>query len=394
MHIKIRDLVIEKLSFLENITDETVREIISKEIITFDEAKDMTLSERKKLLKRVFADIRGYDVIQELIDDSSISEIMVNGIDSIFVEKNGVITKTKLKFDSEDRLEYIIQKMVGKVGRTINTSNPIVDARLETGDRVNAVFPPISLRGPILTIRKFQNKKLNMDELIKIGSLSSDCADFLKDVLKARYNVFISGGTGSGKTTFLNALTEFIDRDERVITIEDSAELELSGIDNWVRMETRNANAEGEGGVNIRDLLRTSLRMRPDRIVVGEVRGMEAVDMLQAMNTGHDGSLSTGHANSAKDMLSRIETMVMMDMEIPLQAIKKQINSAIDLIIHVARLKDGSRKVISVSALSEIENEDYKLIPLYEREEANSEIKRTENKIPRKYKLDRLKKTS
>ncbi len=392
MYKKIREIAIENLSSVSNLSDEKVKEIISSTIISSSETKNMSLKSKKKLAKRVFADIRGYGVIQELIDDKEINEIMVNGTDSIFIEKNGVIQKTSLAFENVERLEYVIQKMVENVGRTINSANPIVDARLKSGDRVNAVFPPISLNGPVLTIRKFQNEKLNIRSLIQTGSLSKECADFLRDLVVAKYNIFISGSTGSGKTTFLNALTEFVGRDERVITIEDSAELELSDIQNWIRMETRNANTEGEGAISMRTLVKTSLRMRPDRIIVGEVRGIEAIDMLQAMNTGHDGSLSTGHANSAKDMLSRIETMVMEEIDIPLIAIKKQINSAIDIVIHLSRGKDGSRKVVSVSALSELTGGEYNLVEIYYRPNSSSELIRSDKAMPRTKKLDSLNK--
>lgn len=387
MKTLLRLRVIERLKMLENISDESVKEAILKELTSGEEFKTLSLREKNQLLYRVFAEIRGYGILQELLDDAEISEIMVNGIHDIFIEKRGRLEKTKLEFETEERLDYIIQKMVAEVGRSVNAANPIVDARLESGERINVVLSPISLKGSTLTIRKFQNTKLSMDTLIENKTLTKEAADFLKTMVVARYNIFISGATASGKTTFLNALSSYIDRDERIISIEDSAELELLNHSNWVRLETRNANSLGEGGITTRDLLKNSLRMRPDRIIVGEVRGAEAIDMLQAMNTGHDGSLSTGHANSAEDMLSRIETMVLSSLEIPLIAIKKQINSALDLIIHLNRNKDGRRVVDSISALSELVGGDYHLISLFTRENEADDLIRTESPIPRIKKL-------
>lgn len=387
MKTLLRLRVIERLKMLENISDESVKEAILKELTSGEEFKTLSLREKNQLLYRVFAEIRGYGILQELLDDAEISEIMVNGIHDIFIEKRGRLEKTKLEFETEERLDYIIQKMVAEVGRSVNAANPIVDARLESGERINVVLSPISLKGSTLTIRKFQNTKLSMDTLIENKTLTKEAADFLKTMVVARYNIFISGATASGKTTFLNALSSYIDRDERIISIEDSAELELLNHSNWVRLETRNANSLGEGGITTRDLLKNSLRMRPDRIIVGEVRGAEAIDMLQAMNTGHDGSLSTGHANSAEDMLSRIETMVLSSLEIPLIAIKKQINSALDLIIHLNRNKDGRRVVDSISALSELVGGDYHLISLFTRENEADELIRTESPLPRIKKL-------
>ncbi len=366
MHKKIRENTINNLANYEVINDALVKEIIANEVIYSEHSKNLPIQKRLDLIERVFADIRGFDVLQSLLDDDSVSEIMVNGMNKIFIERNGKIEETKLTFDDEDRLEYVIQKMVSTVGRSVNTMNPIVDARLESGDRINIVLPPVSLNGAVITIRKFQNENLTMNKLIKIGSLSKECRDELKTWVDAKYNIFISGGTGSGKTTFLNALANFIKKEERVISIEDSAELRLHNLQNWIRLESRNKNSEGEGEITIRDLLKTSLRMRPDRIIVGEIRGQEAIDMLQAMNTGHDGSLSTGHANSPIDMLRRIETMVMSGMDIPLEAIKSQINSAIDIVIHLARFPDGSRKVSKISAIGDKNDEEYHMIDIYE----------------------------
>ncbi len=379
MRKELREATIDKLSEIENINDDVVKELITNEVIHSEKSKNLPIKNRLDLIERIFADIRGFDVLQALLDDEDVSEIMVNGKNKIFIEKKGKIIETELSFDDEDRLEYIIQKMVSTVGRTVNTMNPIVDARLESGDRINVVLPPVSLNGPILTIRKFQNENLSMNSLIKIGSLSQECAEELKTWVKSKYNIFISGGTGSGKTTFLNALANYISSDERVISIEDSAELRLNGLENWIRLESRNPNSEGEGGITIRDLLKTSLRMRPDRIIVGEIRDKEAIDMLQAMNTGHDGSLSTGHANSPVDMLRRIETMVMSGMDIPLPAIKNQINSAIDIVVHLARFADGSRKVSKISALADKNGDDYKLATIYEyRKEDGGKLIRTD----------------
>ncbi len=375
MHREIRENTINALADYDVIDDEIVKEIISNEVIYSEKSKNLPIKDRLNLIERIFADIRGFDVLQSLLDDDSVSEIMVNGMNKIFVEKNGKIEETELSFDNEERLEYVIQKMVSTVGRSVNTMNPIVDARLESGDRINIVLPPVSLNGAVITIRKFQNENLNIDKLINMGSLTKECRDELKTWVNLKYNIFISGGTGSGKTTFLNALANFISPDERVISIEDSAELKLSKLKNWIRLESRNKNSEGEGEITIRDLLKTSLRMRPDRIIVGEIRSTEAIDMLQAMNTGHDGSLSTGHANSPIDMLRRIETMVISGIDIPLNAVKNQINSAIDILIHLARFPDGSRKVSKICAIGDKNNGDYELIDIYEfRAECDKDI--------------------
>lgn len=383
----LRERVIEKLKLQEYITDEGVRESLCEELAEGEEFNELSMTEKNELIYSVFSEIRGYGILQELLDDKSIMEIMVNGAEDIFIEKNGRLIKTKLKFESEERLDFVIQKMVNEVGRSVNTANPIVDARLETGERINVVLPPVSLNGAVLTIRKFQNGKLSMDKLVELGSLSMEAANFLKKIVSAKYNIFISGATASGKTTFLNALSTYIDTRERIISIEDSAELELPKHENWVRLETRNSGSTGGGGISTRDLLKNALRMRPDRIIVGEIRGAEAIDMLQAMNTGHDGSLSTGHANSAEDMLSRIETMVLGGLDIPLLAIKKQINSAIDIVIHLSRNKEGKRVVESISAMSELVDGDYKLIELYSRNNETRELLNTGAALPRTRKI-------
>lgn len=316
----------------------------------------LSISETFAAIEEIFSSIRGLGVLDEILSDENVTEIMINGPDDIFIEKSGRLQKLEKTFESRERLEDIIQRIVGTAGREVNLSNPIVDTRLMDGSRVNVVMPPIALNGPIVTIRKFSKEPMTFEKLIKYGSVTPLIRDLLKELVEAKYNIFISGGTGSGKTTFLNALSNFIPGDERVITIEDSAELQIVGIANLVRLETRNANSAGTGAITIRDLIKSALRMRPERIVVGEVRGGEALDMLQAMNTGHDGSLSTGHANSAQDMLSRLETMVLTGAEgLPLPAIRQQIESAVDIIVHLSRLRDKSRKTISISELNGID---------------------------------------
>ena len=305
-------------------------------------------------------------MLQELVDDASVTEIMINGAKNIFIERKGRITKCEQEFESDIRLQDVIQTIVSGTNRIVNESSPIVDARLQDGSRVNVVLPPIALDGPILTIRKFPEKPITMEGLIEFGALTPQVADFLCTLVKAKYNIFISGGTGSGKTTFLNALSNYIPEDERIITIEDSAELQIRSISNLVRLECRNANVEGKNAITIRDLIKSSLRMRPDRIVVGEIRDSGAIDLLAAYNTGHDGSLSTGHANSVKDMLNRLEALVLQGVDMPVQAIRKQISSAIDIIVHLGRLRDKSRKVLEISEVLEVSGEEIIVNPLYE----------------------------
>lgn len=321
--------------------------------------------DRKTIIDNIVNSMKRLGPLQPLIDDPSITEIMINGPTNVFIERSGRLYKTDTTFKSKKQLEDIIQKIVSRVNRTVDTSNPICDARLEDGSRVNIVLDPIAIEGPIVTIRKFPEKVIMFDDLISWGAITPEATEFLKNCVRAKYNIFVSGGTGSGKTTFLNALSNFIPADERIITIEDSAELQIKTVPNIVRMETRNANTEGKGEINIRDLIKSSLRMRPERIVVGEVRGAEALDMLQAMNTGHDGSLSTGHANSPQDMLSRLETMVLTGADFPMDAIRQQIAAAIDLIVHLGRLSDKSRKTLDIVELCGYENGKYILNPLY-----------------------------
>ncbi|NIK76304.1 pilus assembly protein CpaF [Paenibacillus castaneae] len=333
------------------------------------ERNPLTATEKVKLVRRLFHSFRGLDILQPLMEDSSISEIMINHHAEIFVERNGRMSLLPVSFESRERLEDLIQTVVASVNRVVNESSPIVDARLKDGSRVHVVLPPVALKGPCMTIRKFPEQPLAMEQLVSIGSLTSEAADFLKELIGAQYNIFISGGTGTGKTTFLNALSQFIPIDERIVTIEDSAELQIRTLPNLVSMETRNANTEGKGEITIRDLIRASLRMRPNRIIVGEVRGGEALDMLQALNTGHSGSMSTGHSNGAKDMVARLETMVLSAADLPVQVIRQQIASAIDIIIHLSRFRDRSRKVTDISEIKGMEGGEVLLNPLFVFEE-------------------------
>lgn len=368
---QIKEAVLAELDFSKEIEDKEIRNIIDEAIVKSSKEYYMPIQERYRLSKELFFDIRRLGILQELIEDDSITEIMVNGVDNIFVERNGRVEQWSQNFQNKDKLLDVIQQIVAECNRVVNESSPIVDARLSNGARVNVILPPVALNGPILTIRRFADTAITMDTLVQWKSLTREMAEFLGQLVKAKYNIFISGGTGSGKTTFLNALTAFIPQEERIITIEDSAELQLQGIPNLVRLETRNANVEGCVPVTIRDLIKASLRQRPDRIVIGEVRGAECIDLLSAMNTGHDGSLSTGHANSARDMLSRLETMVLMGMDIPMAAIEKQIASAIDIFVHLGRLKDKSRKVLEISEVLGYEQGEIKLNPIYQYVEAN-----------------------
>lgn len=365
---EIKSRLLEKLDHSMEMEDEAVQELVENEVWLMGKETYIPLAEKKRLCREIYYAIRKYDVLQELLEDETVTEIMVNGPDHIFIEKEGRLQQWQTAFESEDKLLDVIQQIVAKANRVVNESSPIVDARL-FGSRVHVVLPPVALNGPILTIRRFGKTPLLIPELLRLGSVSQEICTFLENLVIAGYNIFISGGTGSGKTTFLNALSSFIPRTERIITIEDSAELQIQGNDNLVRLETRNANVEGCKPVTIRDLIRASLRMRPDRIIVGEVRGAEAIDMLQALNTGHDGSLSTGHANSAADMIARLETMVLMGMELPLAAIRRQIAGGVDLIVHLGRLRDKSRRVLSVSEVVGYEQGEVLLSVLYEFQE-------------------------
>lgn len=362
----IREKVLERIDISRDISEEELWEAIDGCICEMAQEQIIPIRERREYARQVFNSIKRLDILQELIDDDSISEIMVNGYENIYIEKEGRIEKWDKQFECQEKLLDIAQQIAAKSNRIINESIPILDTRLSNGSRVNMVLPPVALDGPIITIRKFYSTPITIERLIEMNSISQEAAVFLENLVKAKYNIFVSGGTGSGKTTFLNALSNYIPAQERVITIEDSAELQIHSVKNLVRLETKNANIEGNGQITIRDLIKSSLRMRPDRIIVGEVRGEEAVDMLQAMNTGHDGSLSTGHANSTTDMISRLETMVLMGMDIPIEAIRSQIASAIDIIVHLGRIRDKTRKVLEISEVSGMTDGSVTVNKLYE----------------------------
>lgn len=392
---EIKQYITENLP-LSKLSDEELQEKV--EAITMEKLSGQYISieQQISIVEQVYSSIRGFGLLDSIISDDTITEVMINGPQNIFIEQNGRLFKLDKEFESQRRLEDIIQRIVGLAGREVNQANPICDTRLPDGSRVNVVLPPIALCGPTVTIRKFSKTPMTIEKLIQYGSITKEIAEKLQMLVKAKYNIFISGGTGSGKTTFLNALSNYIPKDERVITIEDSAELQIEGIDNLVSLETRNANASGAGQITIRDLIKSSLRMRPERIIVGEVRGGEALDMLQAMNTGHDGSLSTGHANSTEDMLSRLETMVLQGAAgLPLEAIRQQIASAVDIIIHLSRLRDKSRKTMEITEVVGYENGKIILNPLYVFEEdenstlerVSGTLRRTKNPMKNTFKL-------
>ncbi len=362
----IRERVLSEIPAGVELTDRELLALIEKYIAETGSGEYMRLEEKRQLRHMVFNAIRRMDVLQDMLEDEEITEIMVNGPNHIFVEKEGRLWETGLSFEHQARLEDIAQQIASQGNRIVNESNPILDTRLEDGSRVNIVVPPIAIGGPVITIRKFPKEAMTMDKLIGLGAITEEAAEFLRKLVEAKYNIFISGGTGAGKTTFLNILSNFIPQRERVITIEDSAELQIQNIDNLVRLEARNANVEGKNEVTIRDLVKSALRMRPDRIIVGEIRDSAAIDLLTAMNTGHDGSLSTGHANSPADMLNRLETLVLMGLEIPLAAIRQQIASGLDLIVHLGRLRDKSRKVLEISEVGEVEEGRITLRTLFE----------------------------
>ena len=363
---KIKRQLIDELSDSIGLDDKEILESIDAKIESIENnVAPLKLKEKILLRKSIFDSLKNYDILTELLDDKTVNEIMINSYDEIFIDRNGKYQRWDKKFESKEQLENIIQQIVGKINRIVNVSNPIVDARLYDGSRVHVVLPPIAIKGATVTIRKFPDR-ITMKKLIEYESITVEAAKFLEDLVKNGYNIFISGGTGSGKTTFLNALSEYIPNGDRVITIEDSAELNISHVENLVSLETRDKNVEGEGEINMSMLIKAALRMNPDRIVVGEVRGKEALDMLQAMNTGHDGSLSTGHANSSYDMLSRLETMVLMAENLPLLAIRQQISSAIDILVHLTKLKNKKRVVYEISELLELDKDNYKTNKLYE----------------------------
>ncbi len=391
----IKEYVTNNLS-LSQMSDDELEGKIEEIVLQRIGNQYCSIDQKVSIVQQVYSSIRGFGLLDTILNDDSITEVMINGPKNVFIEQNGRLFKLDKQFESQRKLEDVIQRIVGLAGREVNQAEPICDTRLPDGSRVNVVLPPIALCGPTLTIRKFSKTPMTIERLIQYGSITQEIADKLQLLVKAKYNIFISGGTGSGKTTFLNALSNYIPKDERVITIEDSAELQIKGIDNLVSLETRNANVSGVGQITIRDLIKSSLRMRPERIIVGEVRGGEALDMLQAMNTGHDGSLSTGHANSTEDMLSRLETMVLQGAAgLPLDAIRQQIASAVDIIIHLSRLRDKSRKTIEITEVVGYENGRIVLNPLYVFEEdekstldkVSGKLKRTENPLINDFKL-------
>lgn len=363
--VEIQEVILQKLDINSSISDQTILSLIEESVLRFAHTVYLSMDEKKEVIQRTFYAIRKLDVLQEILEDQEITEIMVNGPDQIFIEKQGRLEPYPKKFLSKEKLEDVIQQIVGKVNRTVNESSPIVDVRLQDGSRVNVVLPPVAINGPIVTIRKFPADPITMEHLVSIQSITMQAAEFLKKLVQAKYNIFISGGTGSGKTTFLNALSAYIPKEERIITIEDSAELQIQNIPNLVRLEVRNANLEGKNEVTIRDLIRSALRMRPDRIILGEVRDAAAYDLLSVMNTGHDGSLSTGHANSPKDMLRRLEALVLTAVDIPLLAVRSQIASAIDIVVQLGRLRDRSRKVLEIDEMIGMDGTEIIMRPLY-----------------------------
>ena len=389
---RLRAKMMAELEGRMQVEDEELRDMIDGVVLKEAEETYLTLKARLRLKKELFDSFRRLDILQELVDDPEITEIMVNGADHVFVEKGGRVIRSERTFDSVEQLEDLIQQIVSRVNRTVNLSSPIADARLEDGSRVHVVLAPVAIDGPVLTIRKFP-EPITMDRLICLGSITREAAQFLNTAVRAGYNIFVSGGTGSGKTTFLNALSEFIPEDERIITIEDSAELQIRHIPNLVRLETRVENRDGSREISVRDLIKASLRMRPDRILVGEVRGGEALEMLQAMNTGHDGSISTGHGNSPKDMITRLETMVLMAADLPLAAVRNQIASAVDLMVHVGRLRDKSRKVLEISEVTGCEEGQVILEPVFTfREKEGKNRRRVEGTLEKVGELRRREK--
>ncbi|SDC47713.1 pilus assembly protein CpaF [Paenibacillus sp. UNCCL117] len=365
LRAELKRIVQERIDYGSTLTDDQLLDLIEAEVFARSSRSRLTAGRMDRLVRDIFHSFRGLDVIQPLVDDPDITEIMVNSHDRIFVEKAGRVTETGLAFESREKLEDTIQAVVGRVNRIVNESSPVVDARLPDGSRVHVVLPPIALDGPTMTIRKFPADPMSLEELQRRQAITPEAAAYLIRLVKDKSNIFISGGTGSGKTTFLNALSQHIPDDERIITIEDSAELQIRGVPNLVRLETRNANTEGRGEIPIRALIRASLRMRPNRIIVGEVRGAEALDMLAAMNTGHEGSLSTGHSNSTADMLSRLETMVLSGASLPLDVVRKQIASALDVMVHLQRLRDRSRRVTEISEVAGISGGEVMLRPVF-----------------------------
>ena len=381
MFRKLRNDIREGLDVTSTVDNRELLSHIERTTFERESLRHLTAQEKLELVRRLFDSFRGLDILQPLVDNPAITEIMINSHRDIFIEEEGQIRRLPLAFESVSRLEDIIQSVVSGVNRVVNESSPIVDARLKDGSRVNIVLPPVALKGPAMTIRKFPESPMTMSDLVRREALSLEAAEFLQIMVAAGYNIFISGGTGSGKTTFLNALSQFIPPQERVITIEDSAELQIVTVPNLVSLETRNVNTEGKGEITIRDLIRSSLRMRPNRIVVGEVRGAECLDMLQAMNTGHSGSLSTGHSNSSRDMVSRLETMVLSGADLPVAVVRQQIASAIDIFVHLSRLRDRTRRILEICEVAGLKEGEVQLNPLYEFQETGEQGGRVVGKL-------------
>ena len=379
---EIQQELIQELDQGTSFSDEELRDEIEIRVLNRGQAQYLSIEEKIQLVKGIFNSIRRLDVLQELLEDPTITEIMINGPEHIFIERDGRLMDSGKRFQSREKLEDVIQQIVSKVNRIVNEASPIVDVRLMDGSRVNVVLPPVALDGPVVTIRRFPDKPFSMDKLLEIKSISPEAAEFLKTMVEARYNIFISGGTGSGKTTFLNALSNFIPSGERLITIEDSAELQIRNVENLVRLEARNANLEGKNAITIRELVRSALRQRPDRIVIGEVRDAAVIELLSAMNTGHDGSISTGHANSPLDMLHRMETLVLTGMDIPLPAVRSQIASAIDIVVQLGRLRDKTRKVLEIDEVEGLQEGEIVLRPLFQfQESADSSVQTVKGQL-------------
>ena len=372
---EIQEELLRELEQGVSFSDDQMQDEIEIRVLKRGQMEYLTIEEKMELVKKIFNSVRRLDVLQELLEDQDITEIMINGPDHIFIEKGGRLLDSGKKFPSQAKLEDVIQQIVSKVNRVVNEASPIVDVRLLDGSRVNVVLPPVALDGPVMTIRRFPENPFDMDKLLELGSITKEAAVFLRTLVEARYNIFISGGTGSGKTTFLNALSNYIPSTERIVTIEDSAELQIQNIANLVRLETRNANLEGKNEITVRDLVRSALRQRPDRIIIGEIRDAAVIELLSAMNTGHDGSISTGHANSPVDMLRRLETLVLTGMDIPLQAVRSQIASAIEIVVQLGRLRDKSRKVLEIDEVCGIEDGEIVLRPLYKFQETKGSSK-------------------
>lgn len=379
---QIQEMIVNEMNRGNGISDEEILECIEEHVLKLGHTVYLSVGKKEEMIRTIFNSIRKLDVLQEILEDNSVTEIMVNGPNHIFIEKDGRLQPYPKKFSSQEKLEDVVQQIVGKVNRRVNEASPIADVRLLDGSRVNVVLPPIALEGPVVTIRKFPEQPISMDSLIELGSITKDASIMLGKLVEAKYNIFVSGGTGSGKTTFLNALSEYIPAEERLIVIEDAAELQIRGIPNLVRLEVRNANIEGKNAVTIRDLMKSALRMRPDRILLGEVRDAAACELLNVMNTGHDGSLCSGHANSPKDMLNRLETLVLTGMDIPLLAVRSQVASALDVIVHLGRLRDKSRRVLEIVEVIGIQQGEIQIQPLFSfQEEGQDETGRVQGKL-------------